>query len=180
MKFTTAWAQVESQNHLLKYTHIVLVFIILILAVLVLKFAFKNPIVIERSSDRVEVKSISDIKVNEKDFLAYLEAILKNRYDYEVEFNPYLYSEAEIQKYQIERKEFQEKKLKQRVLINSVKMDGNNFVADIDRIISIEKVKSVINQKIKLTVISNPRTELNPYGLILENIEILKDEKNNN
>lgn len=180
MKYTTVWAQIESQNHLLKYTHVVLVFIVLVLAILVLKFGFKDPIVIERSNDKVEIKSISEVNVNENDFLAYMNVIFKNRYDYEEAFNPYLYSENEIQNYQTEKKEFVEKKLKQRVLLNSIKMEGKYFIADIDRVISIEKVKSVINQKVRLTITKSQRTELNPYGLILENIEILKDEKSNN
>jgi hypothetical protein len=179
MRFTDAWADVAAKNTALKFVVLILALCCVIFSVTATRLALKEPLVIERSCfSKVAQSGPSNRSPNEIE--AFANEAINRRFNSDAATSDgYLSSEEDAGR----RKDQQTlagQGMRQRVLVNSVKIDGNQLTIDSDRLISVGSVRSAFSFPLTATIATVTRTEANPYGLVLMKLigpEELKKEK---
>lgn len=178
MKFHVAWANVLSQNVTLRIAIVALVASTCILALSTMSLSLKKPLIIERACFSKTIQTEDSTQHPESEVESFLTVALSKRFD-STASDVALYLSSDEQGFRAkEQDELSQKGMAQRVLVNSVKRENGKFIVEADRIVSIGKIKTVVNFPLRLTLSSTDRTEGNPYGLILEKAEPVADDHN--
>jgi len=172
MKFHLAWAQVLSQNALLKFVILSLTLCTLVLGVMVLKFSLREPLLIERGCLSQIVHPTTNTEHTESEIRAYLQFALSQRFDTQSVADTSLISEGEKLNRKKEQEELKTRGMRQRVIVNSesVQIHGAAVRLDVDRLISTAALRTDLLFPITLSLASVERTSSNPYGLTLQSV----------
>ncbi len=176
MKFTTAWAKVTIENITLKVAVVVLATVTAILSVVSAMLALKEPLVVERGCYTKSLHTV-DTKRTPQEIEFFLREALSQRFDSTVSLNRDYFSESETGFRDQEQKSLAQKSIRQRVVVNSVNTEKDPILVDADRILSVGSVRSALPFPVSVKISSVDRTEANPYGLRLENIDQVKEGK---
>lgn len=182
MRFSKAWAETAKQNSILKYCLLFSSIFSAVLAFATMNLAFRPPLIIERACYSNTLVAASTEHTS-KEVEAFLNESLKKRFTLDGPIEPGWISPAEEVARNQEQREYQQKKIKQTALVNSVEVKNNEATVEIDRILSVDRLRSVLPATVLVQISSVSRTTTNPYGLIIEKIELKKEgksETNNN
>ena len=176
MKYSEAWANVAKQNVNLKVAALCLSVCTLFLAFAVVKLSLAEPLIIERSCYSKPIgRADSATSLNEIKTFAAL--ALKQRFESATLPIEGFLSVSELKSRENEQAILAEKDLKQFLIVREVISNENEVLAKVDRIYSVKTVRSGFPSEFKLKLESKPRTETNPYGLILVKTEELKNNE---
>lgn len=166
MKYTEAWASVVSQNLNLKAATTILGVLCLVLGMTTLKLTFKESVVIDRGCYSKTVTPVKD-EHSKTEIEAFLKEALSQRFDSLAQPVDGLLSPDELNLRVTEQKEFTNRNMKQRLIINQVTEDADGFKIDADRIISVNEVRSAFKFPLTVKLESKARSYSNPYGLLV-------------
>lgn len=166
MKYTEAWSSVVSQNFNLKVVTIFLGALSILLTMMTLKMAFKDSVIIERGCYSRSVQPTKD-EHSKQEIENFLREALSQRFDSLVIATDGLLSPDELKLRDQEQKEFTNRNMKQRLVVNTVAESGEGFKVDADRIISIGEVRSAFKFGLVVKLESKARSAANPYGLLI-------------
>jgi hypothetical protein len=169
MKFTEAWADVASKNTALKFVILILALCCIAFAVTTTRLALKEPLVIERACvSKAAIKGSPDRSASEVETFVN-EAITRRFNSDAVTSDGYLSPEEDAGRKK-DQQTLAAQGMRQKILVNSVKIDGNQISIDSDRVISVGSVRSALSFPLTATIATVPRSESNPYGLMLVNV----------
>lgn len=169
MKFTVAWANVLSQNVTLRAAVVLLALCSLVFSIATVRLALNEPIIIERECYSKAVTR-GNSKHSAHEIESFLKVAISKRFDTNVTgFREYL-SEDEVQYHLKEQDELTKKGIAQKVIVNSVKIEGSSVLVDTDRLIAVGKIRSAVAFPLKLVLSTTDRTQSNPYGLLLKKV----------
>lgn len=176
MKFTTAWAKTAYENVTLKIATVVLAVVCIIQLIVILNISSKDLPVIERGcfSKTLQAKPIDPTKSEIESFL--IEA-LALRFDSNAYLKNGFLSIEELAARDKEQLSLKQKQIDQKIVIQSIKIDGKEILINADRLLSIGKIKSALNTNLKITIEQTNRSETNPYGLILTAVSQIEDKE---
>jgi hypothetical protein len=169
MRFTEAWADVASKNTVLKFVVLMLALCCVAFAITTTRLALKEPLVIERSClSKEATKASSDRSASEIE--SFINEAVNKRFNSDVASSDgYLSPEEDLGRKK-DQQTLASQGMRQRVLVNSVKIDGNQLTLDCDRVISVGAVRSAFSFPLTATIATVLRSESNPYGLVLVNV----------
>jgi hypothetical protein len=175
MKFHFAWDSIEKENRFLKS----LVFIVLLLAIFLCSvltvIGSKDPLVIERSCySRIVAKEIN--LPSDDETKAFVEEALRARFNTGWTKAVLLTSEQSVFRDK-EQMELSKQKMRQTVVVNDVVLEKNGITVDADRLISVGDIRSSFKFPLKLQIKTETRSEGNPYGLVLSEIDEVHEVK---
>ncbi len=176
MKFITAWSDVLTQNQTLKIVILCLSFIVLLLGFTTVANSFKAPLLIEKACYS-KVKSLASDKHSEVEIKAFVEWALAQRFDSEKLLIENVLSYRETKKRRAELKEIKHRKMKQKIIVNTVELKDGKALVDSDRLISVGKVRSAFVFPLIVSLESISRSMENPYGLRIKSVNEIKRKK---
>jgi hypothetical protein len=180
MKFTTAWAQTQSQNVVLKLALFLITGCAVTFAIVAAKFALREPLLIERSC-LTEVVAASDTKRSDAEVQSFIVEAVKQRFNSDTTALASFIDEKEIQFKSQELKELEERNMDQKIIVHKSTVKGNLVEVDADRLIMVGEIRSAFRFPLRIQIASTTRTIDNPYGLKLVKVERIekedKDEK---
>lgn len=177
MKFHAAWDSLEKENRNLKILTIFLCALSIFLTVTVTSTATKDPLIIERSCYSKLAKTADNAAPTEDEIRSFLERALSARFNSEPSDALELLSYKQRTFRDKEQIELVKQKMTQKVIVNEVKMNKDSITVLADRLISVQNLRSVLRFPLKVTLESTVRSEGNPYGLVLSDVEPLTEEK---
>lgn len=166
MKYTEAWASVVSQNFNLKMATVILGAISLVLGMTTLRLTFKDSPIIERGCFSRPLVPMKDEHTKEE-IERFIKEALSQRFDSTVQPVDGLLSPDELKLRLQEQKDFATRNMKQRLVVNAVTQNGDDFLVDADRVISVNDVRSAFKFPLLVKLESKARSYSNPYGLII-------------
>lgn len=176
MKFTTAWAEVAAKNTTYKFVILVLTVACAILALSTTRLALQEPIVIERGCVSKSASVVSpDRSTTEID--AFVREAIARRFNSDVVASDGFLSPEEEAGRKKDLQALSSQSMKQRVLVNSVKIDGNQVTLDCDRVISVGAIRSALTFPLTGILAITTRSEANPYGLVLMSVNPVDTSK---
>ncbi len=179
MRFTVAWANVVSENLALKFVSACLVVVIFSLSIVVVKLSGKKPLIVERSCYS-RALATTDPERTQAEVEAFVREALASRFDTIAQVKPGYLSQEE-EKFRIqEQLELKKREMSQKLVVNSVIVNGQTIKVESDRIFSVGVVRSVLPFPLLLTLGTVPRTDGNPYGLSVLQVSASKSEENSN
>lgn len=177
MKYTEAWANIIAQNLNLKLVTIILGILSIFLGMITLRLTFKDSIVIDRGCFSKTITPVKDDHSKEE-IEAFVKESLSQRFDSEVQPVDGLLSPDELRLRLVEQKEFESRKMAQKIIVNKVHETTEGFKVEADRLISVGDVRSAFRFPLLLKLESKSRSYSNPYGLLLTTTKTV-DEKQN-
>lgn len=169
MKFNVAWASVLSENNLLKTTVAILGVVSVVFSVALARLAVRQPLLLERECGTRYISPV-DQKHTSREIDSFIKTAVPLRFDTEAADFRSLLSDDEAGFRIKEQDELKKKSISQRVLVNSIKADGDFYVVDTDRVLSSGKVRSALPLIVKVQLASVGRSVSNPFGLILKRV----------
>jgi len=177
MKFAVAWAKLASENHILKFVILCMTGLLLFFGGTALSLALREPVVVDRGCFS-KVATPAEGKRTPLEIEVFIKEALAQRFDSLTAVHDGFLSDEERDTREKEQKELQSRKLVQRVLLNSLSVDGGNVSIDADRLISVGDIRSAFKFPLIAKIESVTRSVGNPYGLMLMEIKtIQKGEK---
>ncbi len=176
MKFTNAWANVLSQNISLKLATLFLLISSVTFALSTVKLALRNPIVVERACETKILKLQSSDR-NSQEIESFIKDALSMRFDTFANANDSYFSQDEQTARKAEKKELLQRNIQQRLLVNKMKIEGDQVTVDCDRLIQIGAIKSVASVILLVQIATDSRSEFNPYGLVIAKVAVPKKEE---
>lgn len=175
MRYTTAWSNVLSQNLTLRFAVLILGLTTTALAYSAARMSFRPPLIIERGCFSKTVNSGST-EVAPDEMEAFVREAIKQRFDSQAKlFGDFLSNEEMGFRVQ-EQREFTTRSIGQKVLVNSLRVEGNKVFVESDRLISIGTIRSAFPFNVQLTLSSQSRTYDNPYGLTVLKVTEQKND----
>lgn len=173
MKFTVAWARVASENSILKSVILCLSILCLFFGGSSLKLALKDSIVVDRGCYS-KAAPVGDGKRTTTEIEAFLKEALSQRFDTQTVVRNDFLSDDEQSLRAKEQVELQNRKLSQKVVLNSATVDGGMILVDADRLISVGEVRSAFKFPLSVKIESVTRSEGNPYGLVVSMVKTIE------
>lgn len=174
MKYTVAWAQVLTQNNILKGTVIALSLAVFFFTFTTLKLALRAPFIIDRECYS-KAATPADSKHTATEMEQFIRISLERRFNTDAQdFRSYV-AEEEVQYRFKEQDDLAKKGITQRIAVNSIKLENNSATVDSDRILGVGKVRTVLYFPLKVTLASTGRTPSNPYGLVLRKVSQVQE-----
>jgi hypothetical protein len=175
MRFTVAWASVLAQNISLKLATLVLTIATVMLALTTAKLSLKEPFIVERGCI-TKAAQIGSTQHSQNEIEAFLKEALAMRFNNNSPITPGYLSTAETSVREGEIKELSNRNMIQKVILNSIKIDGDSVTADCDRLVSVGQVRSALPFALSISLATVPRNEANPYGLVINKISPVKKD----
>lgn len=174
MKFTTAWAAISAQNVTLRGAVGCLCLTTVGLGIADLKLSLKPPTIVERACfSRVLPAAAEKRTVGEIE--AFIEEALSQRFDDSPASTGEFLSPDEARFRAQEQSDLKKKGMSQRVVIERpIKADGNIASVNAVRLISLGSIRSAFPFVLTVTFSETPRSDGNPYGLLVEKIVATK------
>lgn len=175
MKFHFAWDSLEKENRFLK----ILIFTILLLAIFLCSVltvvGSKDPLVIERGCySRLAAKETN--LPSDEEIKAFIEEALRARFNTGWTNSILLSREQNVFRDR-EQGELSKQKMRQTVIVNEVVLEKDSITVDADRLISVGEIRSSFKFPLKIQIKAEARSEGNPYGLILFEIDEIHEVK---
>lgn len=177
MRFTTAWASVLSQNVTLKVVVLILAMCSIVLSIAAAKLALREPLLIERGCFTKTIGT-TDTKHTGAEIEGFAKAALAKRFDTDAQGFKEFLADDEVSYRNKEQDELSKKGMTQRVLVNSVKINGSSLTVEADRILSLGKIRSALIFPLHITIGTTERTDGNPYGLIIKQVSPIQEANN--
>ena len=175
MRISSAWARMAIENTGLKSALICLTIICLMLSVLLFEANSKEPLIIERACYSKALDSVGNQQSSDE-IENFIRIALNQRFDSDIAANELLESELQNLKTK-EQAELNARQMKQFIHMNSLTGDHGVYSVDSDRVISVGAVRSALRFPLKVQIAAVSRTATNPYGLLLTNVEQIKENK---
>jgi hypothetical protein len=175
VRYTVAWADVISENLTLKAAILSLSAISCALLFLSVKLALREPIVIDRGCVTRAIETTSGER-SSTEIEAFVREAIHQRFDSDATAIPGYLSEQEDRFRAQEQEELSKSGARQKVIINSVKKEGDKVTMDSDRVISMAQVRSAFPFPLSVMLKTTARSSANPYGLVIENVAALTQE----
>lgn len=172
MRFTTAWANILSQNVTLRVTLLIVSTCAVVFAISTARLSMRAPLIIDRGCISI-VETPSRTEHTQTEIESFIWEALPKRFD-TVAADSVLFLSDEENGFRVkEQSDFQKKGITQRILPvrESIKIEGNVVRLDTDRILSMGKLKSILPFPLVVELASSDRTQGNPYGLVIKNIK---------
>lgn len=176
MRFSQAWAEVAKQNNVLRVAVLGVSFVSVVVLMISLKFAFKEPLLIERGCFTSASPIQSQVQTPEE-IESFIKEALAQRFNSDSLVVGDYFSLEEIKNRENEQAELKRREIKQKLVVNTIKKQGDDYLADTDRILSVGQIRSAFQMPVVVTVAKNSRTSGNPYGLVLVKVAALKTEE---
>jgi hypothetical protein len=174
MKYTVAWANVLTQNTVLKGTVVALSVAVFVFTFATLKLALRSPFIIDRECYS-KVATPGDNKHTAFEMEQFIKSSLEKRFNTEAQDVRAYIAEEEVQYRFKEQEDLAKKGITQKLIVNSIKVEGSTATVDSDRIMSAGKVRSALFFPLKVTLASSDRTASNPYGLTLRKVSQIQE-----
>ena len=175
MRISSAWAKMAIENTGLKSALICLTIVSIMLSVLLLEANGKEPIIIERACYSKALQVVGSQQSNEE-IENFIGTALSQRFDSDINANDFLEAQLQNQKFK-EQAELSARQMKQFIHMNSLTGNQGIYSVDSDRVISVGAVRSALRFPLKVQIAAVSRTAVNPYGLLLINVEHIKESK---
>lgn len=175
MRFSLAWADIAKQNNVLRIAVIGVTFVCVVVLMIALKFAFKDPLLIERGCFTT-VLPIQSQAQTPQEVEGFLKEAMTERFSSDaVVVNDYFALE-ELRARDSEQTELSRRDIKQKIVVNTVTKQGDSHFVDADRILSVGKIRSAFQMPMTVTIAKTNRTSGNPYGLVVLRVGQIKAE----
>lgn len=174
MRFHVAWDSLEKENRALKFLSVALLILALLLTVAVMSTASDAPLIVERGCHS-KMMALSADSPNEEEMRRLTEEAVKARFNTKAENLNFLSIQSQAFR-EREQSELSKQKMKQTVVVNGVEVKKDGILVDSDRLISVGDIRSTFRFPLKVRLERATRSEANPYGLILSEVETLKEE----
>ena len=169
MKFTMAWTSIASQNVVLRWVILALTGCCLLLAIGMVRLAVRHPLIIDRQCFS-KVIDPAGSKHTVGEIAQFAEVAIAQRFNSDAKDSQYFLSQKEQVFRLKEQKALLVKKMTQKVIVNSVRIEGPKAKVDTDRLISVGKIRSAFAFPLVVEISKVSRTDTNPYGLILSRV----------
>jgi hypothetical protein len=174
VKFNVAWDSIEKENRNLKILVVLLLLVSICLSVAVIGAAAQAPLVVERSCKSRVLAPVSETP-SDDELKAFGYVAVPARFNTKPE-NQDLLSLSQQGYRATEQDELEKQKMKQVVIVNDVTLDKEGLVIDADRLISVGEIRSTFKFPLRIKLVRTHRSEGNPYGLWLSEVEQIKPE----
>lgn len=175
MKFHVSWDSLEKENRFLKMLVSVVLILAIFLCIVIMAVGTKDPLLIERGCySRPVPKEIPT--PSDDEMKVFVEEALKARFNTGWT-NPLLLTREQSVFRDKEQAELLRQKMKQTVVVNDVSIEKDLITVDADRLISVGEVRSSFKFPLKLQLKTETRSEGNPYGLVLSEVDEFIEEK---
>jgi hypothetical protein len=175
MRFSMAWADVAKQNNVLRIALIGVTFVSVVVLMIALKFAFKEPLVIERGCFSTVSATHSQVQTPQE-VEAFLSEAIGQRFNTGAAVVTDYFALEELKARDSEQTELARREIRQKVVVNSVRKQGDGFLVDADRILSFGRIRSAFQMPMTVTIAKATRTSGNPYGLVVLRVAPIKTE----
>lgn len=177
MRFPQAWAKVAGQNSVLRVA-ILGVSVSGLLALLIsLKFAFKDPIIIERGCYSTVTAATSRQEPTKEEVEGFIKESLSQRFDSDANVQGDFISLEELGNRSAEQEEMKRRNVRQRVVVNTVLNKDDAYAVDTDRILAVGGLRSALQFPLVVKLQRTARSFSNPYGLVLVRVSAQSAEK---
>lgn len=176
MRFSQAWAEVASQNNVLRIAVLGVSFGSLVILMIALKFAFREPLLVERGCFTAALATQPPAQTPQE-IESFIKEALTQRFNSETLVIGDFFSLEEIKNRENEQAELKRREIKQRLVVNAVKKQGDEYLVDADRILSVGQIRSAFQMPLSVNVAKSNRTSGNPYGLVLVKVAAVKTEE---
>lgn len=175
MRFSMAWADVAKQNNVLRIAVIGVTFVCVVVLIIALKFAFREPLVIERGCFSTVASTQSQVQTPQE-IEAFLREAIAERFNSDAIVVGDHFALEELKARDSEQTELARRKIRQKVVVNSITKQGDGYLVDADRILSVGKIRSAFQMAMTVTIAKATRTNGNPYGLVVLSMAPIKTE----
>jgi hypothetical protein len=177
MRFPLAWAETAQLNSFLKYSLLLSTTLATVFAISTTVLSLKAPLIVDRACFSNIIIS-SNRSHTDQEIESFLRISLEKRFATDAISSTLSWlSMSEEQAKLGEQKELAQKNIRQKILITKIGIQGNTATVEIDRVLAVDRLRTVIPATVIAQVSSVPRTELNPYGLLIEKIELKREER---
>ncbi len=170
MRFHVALDSLEKENQILRFSVIGLLVLSVVLCSGILYASMKDPLIIERACFSKSL-SLANANPTKEETASFLEIALRERFDSENQDSRYLTADQLTARVR-EQAELSKQKLTQKVIVNKVEVTEDGTISiDADRFISTGDVRTVLRFPLKVEIAKVTRSDANPYGLLLTNVQ---------
>ena len=167
MKFSSTVDSLSKENGFLRTVVKILILAVMLLSLAVLFLHDKEPTVVERSSRGLEIVRMTSLKRTEQDVEQALRLMLKSRFDSGAIAPDIFISKRQLELREAEQKEMKSRGLAQNTVFRKAMVTKDAATIDFDRVLAIGEIRSALKTVVKVTFEETEPTELNPYGLKL-------------
>lgn len=167
MKFSSTVDSLSKENGFLRTMAKILILANMLLSLAVLFLHDKEPAVVERSSRGLEIVRMTPLKRTEQDVEQALKLMLNSRFDSVAAAPDVFISKRQMELREAEQREMRSRGLTQNTVFKKATVAKDAATIDFDRVLAIGEIRSALKTVIKVTFEETEPTELNPYGLKL-------------
>lgn len=180
MKFSQSISKDAFDRSALKLAVICLSILSLTSGILLSLNLTKEPILVERACETRLLTTASSSQSSEE-IETFVKEAVALRFDSIITRDPssYMVQDLFVARAK-EQTDLKKGGIDQRLIVRSVKLDGDHFVIESDRLVAIGKARSAIPTTLVAKIASKGRSLTNPYGLVLTSIDQIKVEGKKN
>ncbi len=167
MKFSSTVDSLSKENGFLRTVVKVLILADMLLSLAVLFLHDKEPAIVERSSRGLEIVRMTPLNRTEHDIELALKLMLKARFDSAALAPDVFISKRQTEIRETEQREMKTRGLTQATVFRKAVVNKDAATIDFDRVLAIGEIRSALKTVVKVTFEEIDPTELNPYGLRL-------------
>lgn len=176
MKFSLSVDALSKENSFLKMVTRILLGALFLLIIQLFYLYNRVPILIQSKVTGLEIVKPVNFVPSEQDTKYAVKLMLEARFN-SMSLNSDLYlSEKQTELRKTEQNELKNKNMSQTIIVREIKINRDEAIAEIDRVISVGELRSAFKAKLKLFFEMTEPNELNPYGLVLSLVELDKTE----
>ena len=176
MKFSLSVDALSKENSFLKMVTRILLGALFLLIIQLFYLYNRDPILIQSKVTGLEIVKPVNFVPSEQDTKYAVKLMLEARFN-SMSLNSDLYlSEKQTELRKTEQNELKNKNMSQTIIVREIKINRDEAIAEIDRVISVGELRSAFKAKLKLFFEMTEPNELNPYGLVLSLVELDKTE----
>jgi hypothetical protein len=174
MRLTEAWNGLMKENSSLKIAVFFTSSTALVMACLAFMFSQNNAIVIDRSPIS-KVAEVAGSEPTKEELQSFIKETLAQRFNTEAKELNYL---SDLQKLarEKEQEELAHNQMEQFIYVESIKEEKSAILIESTRLIFVGEIRSALRFPLQVKLEKVGRTPLNPYGLILTEVQTLKPE----
>jgi len=176
MRITTAWAEVSAQNVMLRLALAGSLLSSIAFAIGLVLVSAREPLIIERVCHTKALKTVASSRTKDE-IEDFLRQTVVMRFNSEMVVAPGVLSEREEGTRRQEMDDFATRRITQRILLNSITLQGQRAKIDADRILSVGQVRSAFAFPLIVNFVATSRSEANPYGLVVDKVEPADERK---
>lgn len=167
MRFPQAWADISKQNSVLRVAILAVASSGVLALLIALKFAFKDPLIIERGCFSRPTSSTALQEPTKTEVEGFLREALTQRFDSESVVQGDLISLEELGNRSIEQEEMKRRGVRQNVVVRSIQEKDGAYLVDSDRVLAVGGLRSALAFPLLVKLQRASRSQSNPYGLVL-------------